>query len=585
MNRACSVCSRLWPSRKRLGILGGTFDPVHVGHVVAAVDVRAALGLDRVLVVPAGDPWQKRGSGGRDGRAALRDGAGRVRRAGGRRGVAGRARHARARRSPRTRSSGSRPATGSSSSSSVRTRSRTCRPGAGSRRPATSPAIAVVERAGEHAEPPGPGWRFEHVTIPRLDVSSSEIRRRIAARAPDRRAHAPCGGEVHPGPGPLHFVLMARGAGGTVLDEPPVRHPAGAKAAIGALPARRWREHAGRGRTPEGSRQAPSSPLGAAPLLVRADAVGRGSPRDSGRRGRCDPLRIAPTATRGVAAPPPTVHATRRAADPPPRAPRRGRAPRHPAAGRVDGVVVVGRAAPRSPPRSRCRRSGPQALADLPNDGDRRAAPDDCREPARRARSPDTVLLDDAGLNAALAPAAPLSVDLQPREVEFAGSSDPADRRPGHAPVDGRCRGPAARRPTAGQRARPARHRAGRRSTPGCTGCATPGVARRHADRAARARGRLVAAAKRVRAAHGHAAGRVGRPPAAPSGSSPAPETSAGTSSRRSPTRCLASGRRPRVEILNGTGAVGLAQTIAARGRSGGRPGDARRATSRLRAR
>ena len=47
--------------RERLGILGGTFDPVHVGHIVAAVDVRAALGLDRVLMVPAGDPWQKRG--------------------------------------------------------------------------------------------------------------------------------------------------------------------------------------------------------------------------------------------------------------------------------------------------------------------------------------------------------------------------------------------------------------------------------------------------------------------------------------------------------------------------------------------
>ena len=46
---------------ERWGILGGTFDPVHVGHVVAAVDVRAACGLDRVVMVPAGDPWQKRG--------------------------------------------------------------------------------------------------------------------------------------------------------------------------------------------------------------------------------------------------------------------------------------------------------------------------------------------------------------------------------------------------------------------------------------------------------------------------------------------------------------------------------------------
>ena len=35
----------------RIGVLGGTFDPVHVGHLVAATWVRAALGLDRVLLV------------------------------------------------------------------------------------------------------------------------------------------------------------------------------------------------------------------------------------------------------------------------------------------------------------------------------------------------------------------------------------------------------------------------------------------------------------------------------------------------------------------------------------------------------
>lgn len=46
---------------ERLGILGGTFDPVHVGHVVGAVEVAHALALDRVLFVVAGDPWQKHG--------------------------------------------------------------------------------------------------------------------------------------------------------------------------------------------------------------------------------------------------------------------------------------------------------------------------------------------------------------------------------------------------------------------------------------------------------------------------------------------------------------------------------------------
>lgn len=43
----------------RVGIFGGTFDPPHLGHVVAAVNVRHELTLDRVVMVPAGVPWQK----------------------------------------------------------------------------------------------------------------------------------------------------------------------------------------------------------------------------------------------------------------------------------------------------------------------------------------------------------------------------------------------------------------------------------------------------------------------------------------------------------------------------------------------
>lgn len=45
----------------RLGILGGTFDPVHVGHVAAGVSARHVLHLDRVLFVVANMPWQKAG--------------------------------------------------------------------------------------------------------------------------------------------------------------------------------------------------------------------------------------------------------------------------------------------------------------------------------------------------------------------------------------------------------------------------------------------------------------------------------------------------------------------------------------------
>lgn len=46
-------------SGARIGILGGTFDPIHVGHVVAAADTRHVLGLDHVLLVVANEPWQK----------------------------------------------------------------------------------------------------------------------------------------------------------------------------------------------------------------------------------------------------------------------------------------------------------------------------------------------------------------------------------------------------------------------------------------------------------------------------------------------------------------------------------------------
>ncbi len=44
---------------ERIGVFGGTFDPPHVGHLVTAVNVRHALHLDRLLLVVANRPWQK----------------------------------------------------------------------------------------------------------------------------------------------------------------------------------------------------------------------------------------------------------------------------------------------------------------------------------------------------------------------------------------------------------------------------------------------------------------------------------------------------------------------------------------------
>ncbi len=42
-----------------VGILGGTFDPVHVGHLTMAREAQRQLGLERVLLIPAGTPWQR----------------------------------------------------------------------------------------------------------------------------------------------------------------------------------------------------------------------------------------------------------------------------------------------------------------------------------------------------------------------------------------------------------------------------------------------------------------------------------------------------------------------------------------------
>ena len=45
----------------KLGVFGGTFDPIHLGHMAIAEEARRAVGLDEVLFIPAGSPWLKSG--------------------------------------------------------------------------------------------------------------------------------------------------------------------------------------------------------------------------------------------------------------------------------------------------------------------------------------------------------------------------------------------------------------------------------------------------------------------------------------------------------------------------------------------
>jgi nicotinate-nucleotide adenylyltransferase len=65
---------------QRIGVLGGTFDPPHLAHLAIGAAARHTLDLDRVIYVPAGDPWRKAGRAVTPGavrvrmvRAALQD--------------------------------------------------------------------------------------------------------------------------------------------------------------------------------------------------------------------------------------------------------------------------------------------------------------------------------------------------------------------------------------------------------------------------------------------------------------------------------------------------------------------------------
>lgn len=170
----------------RIGILGGTFDPVHVGHLSAAVEVRAALGLDRMLLVVANLPWQKVGERAvtpAEDRFAV---------------VAAAAAEVEGLEASRLEIDRGGPSYTADTAAELAR----LHPGAsvflvvGSdvagelatwEREAELRAavtLVVVRRPGVAVVLPPPPWRAEAVTIPTLDVSSSDLRARAATGRP-----------------------------------------------------------------------------------------------------------------------------------------------------------------------------------------------------------------------------------------------------------------------------------------------------------------------------------------------------------------------------------------------------------------
>jgi nicotinate-nucleotide adenylyltransferase len=173
---------------ERLGVFGGTFDPIHVGHLVAAVNARHALDLDRVLFVVANQPWQK--SGRRltpaEDRFAMVAAA-----------VAGSPGFEASRieidRGGDTYTADTLEELGGAGAAGgavelflivgadVGSEMDTWRRPEVVRQLAT---LVVVDRPGAPELQLGPGWRVERVAIPHLDVSASDLRRRAAAGLP-----------------------------------------------------------------------------------------------------------------------------------------------------------------------------------------------------------------------------------------------------------------------------------------------------------------------------------------------------------------------------------------------------------------
>ncbi len=178
--RPTSKISTAVSTPERVGVLGGTFDPFHFGHLAAARAARDHLHLDRVLLVVAGDPWQKRGQvvASPSERLALVEVA-----VSGESGLEACA----------IEIERGEPSVTADTLEALRTPNRDLFLILGADAVINMPTwrrldetrdlatLAVMERAGELALPPGPGWRVEHIEMPTVDVSSSAVRAALAA--------------------------------------------------------------------------------------------------------------------------------------------------------------------------------------------------------------------------------------------------------------------------------------------------------------------------------------------------------------------------------------------------------------------
>lgn len=169
----------------RIGVFGGTFDPIHVGHLVTAVNVRHSLRLDRLLLVVANDPWQKAGTvatPAADRLAMVRAAVGDVDgieasdlelRRGGRSFTA----------DTLAELAGAEPeaelflVVGSDAAAGLPTWEQVDRV----RELAT---LVVVSRPGAEDALPPSGWAHERLDVPRLEVSSTDLRARFVDGRP-----------------------------------------------------------------------------------------------------------------------------------------------------------------------------------------------------------------------------------------------------------------------------------------------------------------------------------------------------------------------------------------------------------------